>query len=105
MARPLIGITTYREAAAWGTWTGGRPRAAGGLCGVGPGRRRYPAVDSAARPRRRRRRRSSHRLDGLVLAGGADVNPSRYSQEPRPGDHQLAGRSGRVRDGPADRRR
>ena len=25
-----------------------------------------------------------HRLDGLVLAGGADVNPSRYSEEPDP---------------------
>src|SRR6476620_2854702 len=24
------------------------------------------------------------RLDGLVLAGGADVNPSRYSAEPHP---------------------
>jgi len=83
MARPLIGITTYREEAAWGTWKvdahvlpaayaesirsgGGTPLL---IPPLGPGDE--PSAIIAT-------------LDGLVLAGGADVNPSRYSQEPDP---------------------
>jgi putative glutamine amidotransferase len=83
MARPLIGITTYREFAAWGTWRTDAHvlpaayvesvRAGGGtpllIPPLGPGD--DPAQIVA-------------RLDGLVLAGGADVNPSRYSAEPHP---------------------
>src|SRR6478672_11192454 len=83
MTRPLIGITTYREPATWGTWAveatllpasyvdavrtgGGTPLL---IPPLGPG------DDAAA---------IIHRLDGLVLAGGADVNPSRYSEQPAP---------------------
>ena len=84
MTRPLIGITTYRENAAWGAWNGvdavlvpadyvDSVREGGGtpllIPPLGPG-------DDAAE--------IMHRLDGLVLAGGADVNPSRYSEEPDP---------------------
>jgi gamma-glutamyl-gamma-aminobutyrate hydrolase PuuD len=79
--RPLIGISTYREQARWGGWdvpavllpatyadavarAGGEPvllptgATTGGVVG---------------------------RLDGLVLAGGADVEPSRYGQPAGPG--------------------
>ena len=84
MVRPLIGITTYRESASWGAWRdldavlvpadyvdavrtgGGTPLL---IPPLGPG------DDAAA---------IIHRLDGLVLAGGADVNPSRYSEQPAP---------------------
>ncbi len=83
MARPLIGITTYREFAAWGTWRTDAHvlpaayvesvRAGGGtpllIPPLGPGDDPAQIVT---------------RLDGLVLAGGADVNPSRYSAEPHP---------------------
>ena len=84
MTRPLIGITTYREDASWGAWNSvdavlvpadyvDSVRAGGGtpllIPPLGPG------DDAAA---------IVHRLDGLVLAGGADVNPSRYSAEPDP---------------------
>ena len=84
MTRPLIGITTYRENASWGAWRTvdavlvpadyvDSVRAGGGtpllIPPLGPG------DDAAA---------IMHRLDGLVLAGGADVNPSRYSEEPDP---------------------
>jgi anthranilate synthase component 2/putative glutamine amidotransferase len=78
--RPLIGITTYREQARWGTWhvpavllpasyaeaiaeVGGEPV----LLPTGAA-----TVDVVAR------------LDGLVLAGGADVEPERYGQRPGP---------------------
>jgi putative glutamine amidotransferase len=83
-AHPLIGITTYREPATWGRWDGvdatllpagytDAVRAGGGsavlIPPLGPGD--DPAAILA-------------RLDGLVISGGPDVNPSRYSQEPHP---------------------
>src|SRR3954469_4868623 len=78
--RPLIGISTYREQARWGTWdmpavllpaayaeavaeAGGEPA----LLPTGA-----VSTDVVAR------------LDGLVLAGGADVEPQRYGQAPGP---------------------
>jgi gamma-glutamyl-gamma-aminobutyrate hydrolase PuuD len=74
--RPLIGISTYREQARWGTWhvpavllpasyadavaeAGGEPV----LLPTG-------AVSAEV----------VARLDGLVVAGGADVDPARYGQ-------------------------
>lgn len=75
MARPVIGITTYREAAAWGVWQ--RPAdllgagyadavlAAGGAPVLLP-----PLPEASADVLRV--------LDGVVLAGGADVEPRRY---------------------------
>jgi putative glutamine amidotransferase len=80
MGRPLIGITTYREQARWGFWdvpavllpanyadavaeSGGEPV----LLPTG-------AVSAEA----------VGRLDGLVLAGGADVDPARYDEEAGP---------------------
>jgi putative glutamine amidotransferase len=82
--RPLIGITTYREQAAWGVWNGRADLlhaeyadavlAAGGAPVLLP-----PAggSDVAARS-------IVARLDGLVIAGGADVDPIRYGERPHP---------------------
>ncbi|MYV90991.1 gamma-glutamyl-gamma-aminobutyrate hydrolase family protein, partial [Streptomyces sp. SID1034] len=77
MSKPLIGISTYLEPARWGVWDlpaallpAGYPRlvrASGGLAAMLP-----PDDDPAAAAE------VVARLDGLVIAGGADVEPVRY---------------------------
>jgi putative glutamine amidotransferase len=81
--RPLIGISTYLEAGArWGSWEleaallpAGYPRLvqhAGGLAAMlPPDAPEYAAATVA-------------RLDGLVIAGGPDVEPVRYGAERDP---------------------
>lgn len=80
--RPLIGLSTYREQARWGVWdlpadllpttyadavvrAGGTPVL-------------LPPVDPAGAPY------VVARLDGLVVSGGADVDPGRYDAQPHP---------------------
>ncbi|MGW3625030.1 gamma-glutamyl-gamma-aminobutyrate hydrolase family protein [Streptomyces sp. NPDC000880] len=93
MSKPLIGVTTYLEPAAWGVWEmpaallpAGYPRlvqAAGGLAAL------LPPDDPA------QAERVVSRLDGLVIAGGADVEPVRYGAEPE----ARTGPPARDRDG------
>lgn len=83
MSKPLIGISTYLEPAKWGVWDlpaallpAGYPRlvrAAGGLAAM------LPPDDGPAAAAE-----VVARLDGLVIAGGADVEPVRYGAEPSP---------------------
>ncbi|MFP3990186.1 gamma-glutamyl-gamma-aminobutyrate hydrolase family protein [Streptomyces sp. E11-3] len=93
MSHPLIGVSTYLEASAkWGVWDlpaallpAGYPRlvqAAGGLAAMLP----PDDPDQAARV--------VARLDGLVIAGGPDVEPVRYGAEPDP----RTGPPARARD-------
>ena len=82
MTSPLIGITTYREEAAWGVWRQAADvlpaqyaravEAAGGVPVLLPPVTTAP--DAAASV--------VARLDGLVVAGGADVDPARYGAAP-----------------------
>ncbi|MFI6351305.1 gamma-glutamyl-gamma-aminobutyrate hydrolase family protein [Streptomyces sp. NPDC050743] len=89
--RPLIGISTYLETGArWGVWEldaallpAGYPRLvqrAGGLAAMLPPDAPERAAETVAR------------LDGLVIAGGPDVDPARYGaeREPRTGPPALA---------------
>ncbi|MGC5039289.1 gamma-glutamyl-gamma-aminobutyrate hydrolase family protein [Streptomyces sp. DT190] len=83
MARPLIGVSTYLESGArWGVWEleaallpVGYPRLvqrAGGLAAMLPPDDPERAAEAVAR------------LDGLVIAGGPDVEPVRYGAEREP---------------------
>jgi putative glutamine amidotransferase len=81
MTTPLIGLTTYREDAAWGVW---QQRAdilptqyadavedTGGVPVLLPPVGQEGAADAVVA-----------RLDGLVISGGADVDPSAYGAAP-----------------------
>ncbi|MFJ3138478.1 gamma-glutamyl-gamma-aminobutyrate hydrolase family protein [Streptomyces sp. NPDC086843] len=91
--RPLIGISTYAEPGVrWGAWQldaallpAGYPRLvqrAGGLAVMLPPDAPEHAEAAVAR------------LDGLVVAGGPDVEPVRYGAEPDP----RTGPPARARD-------
>jgi len=78
--RPVIGISSYREQARWGSWD--TPSVllpsrypdsvtrAGGIPVL------LPSVPGAEQ--------TVARLDGLILAGGGDIEPARFGAQPHP---------------------
>jgi putative glutamine amidotransferase len=88
VTKPLIGLTTYREQARWGVWDQSADllpsvyakaiEAVGGVAVLLPPQGEPgSAMDEAARA-------VVGRLDGLVISGGADVDPAAYAEEPHP---------------------
>ncbi|GAA3301016.1 gamma-glutamyl-gamma-aminobutyrate hydrolase family protein [Dactylosporangium vinaceum] len=85
MTRPIIGITAYAEQARWGVWDTRAVlvpeayvrmvRAAGARAVVIPPDDLGGREDAAG---------LVERLDGLLLAGGADIEPGRYGAEAHP---------------------
>jgi putative glutamine amidotransferase len=83
MGAPIIGLTTYREEAAWGVWHqradllpaqyAGAVEATGGVPLLLPPLAQEGAADAVVA-----------RIDGLVISGGADVDPARYGADPHP---------------------
>ena len=83
MDAPVVGLTTYRQVAAWGVWNTRADllpteyavavEAAGGVPLLLP-----PVALPAAAAR------VVSRIDALVVSGGADVDPGRYGAEPHP---------------------
>jgi putative glutamine amidotransferase len=83
MTAPVIGLTTYREEAAWGVWQqradllptqyAAAVEATGGVPVLLPPVDVPGAADTVVA-----------RLDGLVVSGGADVDPGRYDEPAHP---------------------
>jgi putative glutamine amidotransferase len=83
MSTPVIGLTTYREEAAWGVWRqradvlptqyAAAVEATGGVPVLLPPTGQPGAADAVVA-----------RLDGLVISGGADVEPGRYDEPAHP---------------------
>ncbi len=80
MVRPVIGITTYRETARWGVWNCPAVLVPADyvrqVSGAGAVPVLLPPIADGVDV--------LDRLDGLVLAGGADVDPARYGAERSP---------------------
>jgi putative glutamine amidotransferase len=89
---PLIGLTTYREHAQWGVWS--QPAdllhvdysdavvRAGAVPVLLPP---APAADDQGEVAARRGATTAvQRLDGLIVTGGADVDPRLYGEQPHP---------------------
>jgi putative glutamine amidotransferase len=77
--RPVIGLTSYEEQARWGVWDlpavllpSGYVQAVVAAGGVPLLLPPVPEIIEAALPR----------LDGLIMAGGPDIEPSRYGAAP-----------------------
>lgn len=77
---PLIGLSTYREQAQWGVWDACADllpaQYADAVRTVGGAPVLLPPQDPSAAAA------VVARLDGMVLTGGADVDPGRYGTEP-----------------------
>jgi putative glutamine amidotransferase len=84
-ARPLIGLSTYREQARWGVWDqladllpsayANSVEQVGGVPLLLPPAAEAGAAAEAATA-------VVARLDGLLISGGADIDPRRYGQRP-----------------------
>lgn len=84
MTRPLVGLTTYREDARWGVWhqrADVLPTAYARQVEVAGG---IPVLLPPVQPDDATADRVVARLDGLVIAGGADVDPQLYGAAPHP---------------------
>src|SRR5512144_506764 len=91
--RPLIGLTTYRETARWGVWHTSAdllPASyALSLEAVGGAPVLLPSQEDLVEGARA----VVSRVQGLVISGGADVDPRRYGE--RAGPHTKAWREDR----------
>jgi gamma-glutamyl-gamma-aminobutyrate hydrolase PuuD len=86
MGKPVIGLSAYAEPARWAVWDSSavllplayaeQVVAAGGVPVLLPP---LAGIETAA-----------GRLDGLVLTGGGDIDPTAYGAEPHPLTHRVS---------------
>ena len=82
---PVVGLSTYREQAAWGVWHQRADLLPTGYADVVASVGAVPVLLPPVAPEDRPAAAAAAvvaRLDGLVIAGGADVDPGRYGADP-----------------------
>jgi putative glutamine amidotransferase len=82
VALPLIGVSTYREEARWGVWTTRADLLPSSYAWAVQDAGGVPVLLPPTEPGAEAAAAVVARLDGLMVAGGADVSPERYGQEP-----------------------
>jgi len=88
--KPVIGLSTYRVDAQWGVWSGdavllpttytGSVEAVGAIAALLP----PPPPDAGPAAIAAAAQTLVGRIDGLMIAGGSDVDPASYGAEPHP---------------------
>ena len=80
MATPVIGLSTYREQCRWGVWDQPADVLPAGYAHAVETAGGAPVLLPPSAPERAAA--VVGRLDGLIISGGADVDPSAYGAEP-----------------------
>ena len=81
---PLIGLTTYREPARWGVWDQSADLLPSTYAAAVESVGGVPVLLPPTAPYGESAAAVVARIDGLVVSGGADVDPAQYGQEPHP---------------------
>lgn len=82
--RPLIGLTTYRETARWGVWHTSADLLPTSYAESIEAVEGTPVLLPPQTDLVEGARAVVARIQGLVVSGGADVDPRRYGEEPEP---------------------
>ena len=82
--RPLIGLTTYREPARWGVWHTAADLLPASYARSVEAVEGAPVLLPPLEDLVEGARAVVARIQGLVISGGADVDPRRYGEEPGP---------------------
>ncbi|HLN75741.1 MAG TPA: gamma-glutamyl-gamma-aminobutyrate hydrolase family protein [Nocardioidaceae bacterium] len=82
--RPLIGLTTYRETARWGVWNTSADLLPTSYATSVEAVEGTPVLLPPQSDLLEAARAVVTRIDGLIVSGGADVDPRRYGEEPGP---------------------
>lgn len=82
--RPLIGLSTYRERARWGQWDQRADLLPASYAEMVVAAGGVPVLLPPAAPYDDAARAVVARLDGLLICGGTDVDPSSYGEAPDP---------------------
>ncbi|MFB9375758.1 gamma-glutamyl-gamma-aminobutyrate hydrolase family protein [Kineococcus gynurae] len=78
MPRPVIGITSYQEDASWGVWSERADLLPANYADAVRLAGAVPVLLPASAPFLESAREVLARLDGVVVAGGPDIDPARY---------------------------
>src|SRR5512144_1515569 len=82
--RPLIGLTTYRETARWGVWHTAADLLSASYAQAVEAVEGAPVLLPPLEDLVEGARAVVARIQGLVISGGADVDPRQYGEEPGP---------------------